>query len=445
MKNASRFKLRRVCQLVLCAALLPLAAHAEVDALVREALALAEAGQGRAAYDLLEPQEVKRAGDPDFDTVFGIAANQVGEHARAVMALERVMLVQPRNGRARAELGRAMFGVGDARSARTLLAQAKQDGAPAEVAATIDTFLRAIERAEADGQSGWRGYVEGTVGSDSNVSAGPANGNVAVPQFGGQVIALNPNAVKQDATLFGLGAGINGRYVIDSRLSLIGGANANLRHHPGDSVFNNYQLAVNGGVAYRSNKDEFTAVLTHDDYSQNGNSLRVQDGLIAEWTNRRAQTSQYGAYLQYSRLHYPGASVRDVNRTVVGGSYAQQLGDKAVGFAGIYLGREQATTAGNDFQGHKLTGFRLGGQMDVAADWTGFAGLTYEHRGYNGVNPLFNVVRNDNQSTLSLGANWNGLKDWRISPQISYTRVKSNIVINDYERTQIFVTARRAF
>lgn len=105
-------------------------AHAEMDAVVREALSLAESGQARRAYEMLEPLEVQRAGDPDFDTVFGIAANLVGEHARAVMALERATQVQPGNARARAELGRAMFAVGDSKSARTLLEQAKAQGAP---------------------------------------------------------------------------------------------------------------------------------------------------------------------------------------------------------------------------------------------------------------------------------------------------------------------------
>ena len=131
-----------------------------MDAVVREALALTEAGQSKQAYDLLEPLEVTRAGDPDFDTVFGIAANQSGQHVRAVMALERATTVQPDNTRARAELGRAMFEVGDSKSARALLEQAKAQGAPPEAALTIDQFLRAIDVAENLVKSSWQGYIE---------------------------------------------------------------------------------------------------------------------------------------------------------------------------------------------------------------------------------------------------------------------------------------------
>ena len=67
--------------------------HSEVDALVRNARTLLDKGQAKEAFELLEPQETPRAGDPDFDTVLGIAANETGQFTRAVFALERVLSV----------------------------------------------------------------------------------------------------------------------------------------------------------------------------------------------------------------------------------------------------------------------------------------------------------------------------------------------------------------
>ena len=79
-------------------------AHAEVDALVLQARALLDRGQAKAAFDLLEPQETPRAGDPDFDTVLGISAIETQQFTRAIFALERVLAVQPENSRARSRL-----------------------------------------------------------------------------------------------------------------------------------------------------------------------------------------------------------------------------------------------------------------------------------------------------------------------------------------------------
>ena len=189
--------------------------HAEIDAVVRDARALLDKGQATPAFDLLEPLEAARAGDPDFDTVMGIAANETTQYTRAIFALERVLSVQPENSRARAELGRALFSVGDTQAARKVLLETKKDNIPTEAAATIDQFLRAIDRAEESARSSIRSYVEASAGYDSNVNSGPGNANVAVPAFGGLILTLNNAGVATKDNFATLGAGVYARYVVD--------------------------------------------------------------------------------------------------------------------------------------------------------------------------------------------------------------------------------------
>ena len=416
-------------------------AHAELDDLVRKALAMTEAGQGRQAYDLLEPQEVTRAGDPDFDTVLGIAANMAGEHARAIMALERVTIVQPANTRARAELGRAMFAVGDSKSARILLQQAKDQGAPAQAALTIDDFLRAIDVAEAQMQSSFKGYAEVALGHDSNISSGPANANVAVPNIGG--VVLSPNSVKRSATFGNLAAGVSGRYIVDSRWSLIGNASANRRVNFNESFANNHQVNLLGGAAYRLDRQEFSGALVYEDYA--GLSKRTQKGLIGEWSYRMDNVRELGAYVQHSLLHYPGQSVRDAHRTVLGGSYAQQFDAGIVAWGGVYVGRENEDTSARPEFGHHLLGLRVGAQKSIQDNLSAYAALNYERRRYGGQDPFFLVQRRDNQATLALGLNWVPVKSWRISPQLSVIRNDSSVIVNDYNRTTLSVSARKEF
>ena len=415
-----------------------------MDAVVRDALSLTESGQARQAYDMLEPLEVTRAGDPDFDTVFGIAANQSGEYARAVMALERATIVQPENTRARAELGRAMFAVGDSKSARTLLEQAKAQGAPPEAALTIDQFLRAIDVAEALAQSSFRGYVEATIGHDGNISSGPTNPNVAVPLFGVN-ITLNPNSTKKSASFANLTGGVSGRYVIDSRWSLIGNASFNDRVDINASQFSNTQLNFGAGGAYRLDKQDFSVVAVHEDYKVDGAMNRTQNGMVGEWVYRINNQEEAGAYLQYSKLHYPGQSIRDAARTVVGASYARQLGNGLLGWGGAYVGNENPDASGVPYYGQSLKGLRAGLQKSFYDALSGFVALSYENRRYGGQDPFFLVKRKDNQTSLTLGLNWVPAKSWRISPQLSYVRNQSSLVINDYDRTIYSVAARYDF
>ncbi len=444
-----KFRLAPICALFLTACLTPNIALAEMDAVVREALALTEAGQPKKAYDMLEPLEVTRAGDPDFDTVFGIAANQSGEYARAVMALERATIVQPGNTRARAELGRAMFAVGDSKSARTLLEQAKSQGAPAEAALSIDQFLRAIDVAEALTQSSWQGYVEATFGHDSNISSGPIASNVAVPALGGQIITLGAKSTKQGASFGNLAAGVSGRYVIDSRLSLIGNASANDRVNINASQFSNTQFNLTAGAAYRLDRQEFSLVAVHEDYNLNGRVNRTQNGLVGEWVYRINNQREMGAYLQYSKLHYPRAAAtdpnRDATRTVAGASYAQQFGDGFLGWGGLYLGSEDESDSSRPDLGHNLAGVRLGLQKSFATALSGFVALNHERRSYGGQDPFFLVKRKDNQTILSLGMNWVPAKSWRITPTVSHIRNQSRVVINDYDRSVFSVAARYEF
>ncbi|MEO6016412.1 MAG: tetratricopeptide repeat protein, partial [Polaromonas sp.] len=189
-------------------------ARAEVDALVRDARTLLEAGQAKQSFDLLEPQEATRAGDPDFDTVLGIAANQTGQFTRAIFALERVLAVQPGNSRARAELGSALFSVGDTQASRRVLMETRQENIPAEAAATIDQFLQAIDRTEEAARSSVKPYLEATVGYDTNINSGPGNANVAVPLFGGAIFTLSPSGVETKDTFLSLGGGLSARYVL---------------------------------------------------------------------------------------------------------------------------------------------------------------------------------------------------------------------------------------
>jgi outer membrane protein len=67
---------------IFTATLMPFSAWAVVDAPVREAMEAVNAKQAQKAFDLLSPLESTRAGDPDFDSALGIAANEVGRFLR---------------------------------------------------------------------------------------------------------------------------------------------------------------------------------------------------------------------------------------------------------------------------------------------------------------------------------------------------------------------------
>jgi len=421
-------------------------AHAEVDALVTNARTLLDQSQAQKAFDLLEPQEATRAGDPDFDTVLGIAANETGQYTRAVFALERVLAVQPSNSRARAELGRALFSVGDTKASRQVLLETKQDNIPAEAAATIDQFLQAIDRTEEAARSSVKPFLEASIGYDTNINSGPGNPNVAVPAFGGLVFTLNPAGVETKDAFMSLGGGLSARYVVDPRWSLIGNVYGNARVNAKYNDFNTGQVDVNFGASYRYEKHEFSGVVQTGTYTVAGSRARDQQGLVGEWTYRIDGFRQWSTYIQWGDLSYPGQSLRDATRTVVGTSYAHAFRDSnIVVFGGGYVGTEKERAAGVPHLGHDLVGLRTGIQKTLSDAMALFGSLAYEDRKYGGADPLFLVTRHDKQWNLNLGLNWVPAKLWRVTPQLALTSVKSNVAISDYKRSLFSVTVRRDF
>ncbi|MES2191709.1 MAG: surface lipoprotein assembly modifier [Pseudomonadota bacterium] len=421
--------------------------HAEVDALVREARTLLEKGQAKQAFDLLEPQETPRAGDPDFDTVLGISAIETQQFTRAIFALERVLAVQPENSRARAELGRALFAVGDTQGSRKVLLEAKKDNIPAEAAATIDQFLQAIDRTEEAARSSVRTYIETSVGYDTNINAGPANSNIAIPAFGGLIFTLGNAGVATKDGFASVGAGVSSRYVLDSRWSLIGNLSGNGRGNlnSANKAFNSLQLDGSAGASYRYEKHEFTGVVQVGSFDANGTRARNQAGLVGEWTYRIDGFRQLSSYIQAGSLSYPGQSTRDVNRTVIGTAYAHSFRNGFLAFAGAYVGKEKEKNSAFPQLGHDLYGLRVGGQQEFTQDLAGFASLSFERRRFHGQDTFFLVVRNDKQLNLNLGLNWVPAKFWRVTPQLALTSVKSNIPLSDFQRAVLSVTLRRDF
>jgi outer membrane protein len=437
---------KRCCQAVLLACVSMGSAWAVVDAPVREALAAVAAKQAQRAYDLLLPLEATRAGDPDFDTALGIAANEIGQHARAIFALERVLAVQPGNGRARAELARAMFAVGDTANARKLLQETKADGVPEGVGRTIDEFLQAIDKVDAAGRPSMRVHVEASLGYDDNVNSGPSSSSFAVPALGGGIVNLLPAGIKTDASYLHLGAGVSGRANLVPRWSFLGSANASTRKHGNNaSAFNIDQMDANGGVSYRNDRHEFSGVLNAGQTAIGGATLRRLTGVTGEWTYRPDGTRQWGSYLQLSTISYPSQPVRDANRSVLGTSYAMQSRDGNLYYTSVYLGREKQDNAAFPHLGHRLAGVRLGTQIPLTDQWGLFATASFENRTYGGADPLFFIVRKDNQIDLSLGAAWKLSDLWRVTPQINYNRSDSNIIANDSSKSSISVTVRREF
>ncbi len=418
-----------------------------VDPLLEQARALMGAGQPQAAYALLEPAEAARAGDPRYSYLLGIAALDAGHTTRAIFALERVIAVEPENNLARAELARAYLAAGETSHALAELRTARRGPMPPDAAAAIDRVLGAVDREPIETATGiWRAYVEAAAGHDSNVNSATAAGQFALPAFGGIVFNLDRENRQRGDTFAGLGAGLGLRLPLNASWELEASANARANFHRHAEAQDNRNLDGSLGAAYTTGPSRFSAAVQATQYDIDQRRYRRAAGLTAQWQYTLDKQSQLSVFTQYSRLDYAVDSARNADRHVVGAGYARAFHDgRQVAYGSVYRAEEKTRRSDVDNYGHHALGVRLGAEATVGPSSVVFAALQYERRHYGGTEPFFDIGRKDRQIDVTAGVHLAPAPQWRISPQLSFARAESNVVLYDYRRVIWQVAVRREF
>ena len=233
-----------------------------------------------------------------------------------------------------------------------------------------------------------------------------------------------------------------------SEWSVFGGANFNERMNSTKHIFNTGGMDGNVGLNLTRAEDSYSAALQLQSFNVDNKRYRNGTGMTLQWQrDLKNSSSQASSYLQYTDLKYPDQSVRDANRYVLGAAYASVLGGDytPVVYAGLYGGMEKEKQSGVPYLGHKLYGVRTGGELNISAQTKLFGSVSVESRRYGGDDPFFLVARKDTQADLKVGVNYVMDKLWTLTPQFSYTKNNSNIIINDYKRNMISIGLRRDF
>jgi tetratricopeptide (TPR) repeat protein len=423
--------------LLFCVAL-----SAFADAVTDRAKGLLQRNDAAGAYQLLQPLELQRAGDPEFDYLLGIAALDAGAPERAVFALERVLAVQPENLQARAEIARAYMALGEREAAKREFEAVRARQVPSEVRATIERFLSAIAAAE---HTRLERYLELTFGYDTNVNSATPNSTIAFP--GTPAFTLSPSLTAQDDRLLSVAAGVNFTRKLDLSWALVGGFSGVMRQNLTQGSFNTDTLDGSLGVRFTRGLEAITVGAQGQYFAVDADTYRTTSGVIGQWQHSFDERTQATIFAQRAALRYETQPVRNADRSIIGVAYAQAFsGEYAPAvFVSLYGGEEKELNEGFPHLGHKPVGARLGGQWRLGGGWSLFGSLSYERRKYGGVEPLFLVTREDKQTDANLGLSYLWRSGTTLRLQAAHTRNSSNIVLNDFDRSVVSVSARFNF
>jgi tetratricopeptide (TPR) repeat protein len=415
-----------------------------LQALLDQGGALLRRGESRAAFELLKPREAVYAGTPGYDYLLGLAALDSGQPGQAILALERVLAIEPGHLQARAEIARAYLATREREAARREFETVAAQSIPADVRRVIDGYLAGIAQAQAevDGQSG--AYLETGFGWDSNVNFGSLSSQWVLADG----TAVTPLAVNQPRSSPFMSVTLGGFRVwpMGGGFDATIGGTISHRANPSAHTLDQTSADVTIGVQHRRSCHTTAMQAQHQQIRLDQSAFRNATGLLAQWRCDLDSRTQVGAFAQAFAFTFPDQSVRDARRLTLGTTFARALqgGGDPIVVGNLYAGQERPQQALPQLE-YRFVGARASVNARLPEGWRGHASLSYEARNFAGEEALFGAVRQDRQTELRLGADKDLSRHWSIAPQLIATRNASTLAPNDFRRVQAFVFTRYRF
>lgn len=391
------------------------------------------AGDPAAAYQIGLENSDEQAGDPAFDFYFGLAAIESGRAEQAVFAFERVLMQQPDNQRARLELARAQFLLGDDLTARKNFEEVLAAAPPPNVRKHIQLFLDRIDERVRHSQSHVSGYAQLTLGSDSNINSATSNASVDVPALG--QVTLDETSRKISDEFRTVDAAADWRYLLSKLTGLFVSASVKDQNNFGSNEFDTTELGIRTGVSHVRGKNRFEVPLQYQELLVDGNAFRRLTALSGEWSRPVMTDDQVSLFGQFGTLRYPDQASRDVDLSLAGGSWTHYFSGGTVStVSSAYYGDESAKSSMGRHNGRAYYGLRVGAQWTFKAGQAVYAVAGAQKVDHAAVDPVFAQTRSDDFYQGTLGWNWRAGMHLSLRAEFQYYDNQSNIPLYAYDR-----------
>ena len=380
-----------------------------------ELRALVEKGRAAAAYSAgkLQPGA---PGDREFDYYFGVAAIDSGHAGEGVLALERYLARQPGNDRARFDLARGYYALGELMRARDAFETVLAHRPGAEREATIERFLDAIQAQARRHGSASSLYVEVGGGFDSNIGAGIGASALEPALLDG--LLLSPAGAKRGENFQLAGAGARFARPLAGAVSLQGGLRYEGRYQVNgfDRQFDQEALAGYGGLTLLRGQDLYRASLSYATLAVDGSRSRNISALGGEWRRQVDELNSYSLFAQYAALVHAADMASGSDFYAVGAGWRQAFVQRYQPVVQLQalVGREQSSASpARDDLSRDLYSLRAGVSTTPWPGWGVSGGLSYTASRFLGPDPSLAATRRDDYIGLDAALSY------RWSPQLT--------------------------
>jgi len=406
---------------------------------------LVEAGQYQQAYELALPLVADRAGEPQFDFDYGMAALETGRPQEAAFAFERVLAMEPRDHRARLELARAHLLMGNYEQSQSLFFEVLASEPPPLVRENIQNFLDELDSRLKKRSQSFSAMVDLKMGADSNVNSATQVSSVDTLAFG--PVSLDETSRELSDSFAELGLRSNYIKLLNKKAGVFVSGSLFDRHNEDYNQFDIRSLGINAGFLYKARHRLIRIPLQWQMLEVGRAAFRRSNGIGLEWGEEFNSDQQLTAFLQWSRLRYvESQTLRDGDSMILGVGWNASLNSiQTKVSAGIYFSDESPENVLGSHFGRELLGYRLSGEWHGKKDHEFTLSWSVQAVEHDSVHTTFGKVRDDDFSSLSFEWQWQIEPSWRVGFVSAYMDNSSNLNIYTYKRKQNYVSVRYTY
>lgn len=393
-----------------------------------------DGGDPVGAYAAAQELSDEFSGDAEFDLLYGLAALDSGHSGEAILALERVVALQPTQLRARLELARAYYSVGEWDNARAQFELVLKYDPPPNVKERIRVYLQAIDNAVRS--LVWRSTASASLeaGYDNNINSATPDSSVEVPALG--TVALADASRKSGSSFVTATVSGDTQYRMSKRTAVTAGANAQWRNNTTSDAYD----TLAGGLQIASvfsgaNYSVAVPVQLHQ-LAVNDQTWRRMWAVGLEY-NRAYGARQVGVSGQLGRLAYPDDYTRDAELGIVGAHLAWATTPDTNWSISVFYGNEDVRADTAPQYGRRYGGTNVALLRSVSAVWAVTGNVGWQTARYAADDPVFGVTRDEQLSSAALGLRhqWNRQTSGQL--RVDWWHNDANLSLYEYDRSQV--------
>jgi tetratricopeptide (TPR) repeat protein len=398
-------------------------------------------GSYQEAYVLLAPFEETSQGDDTFNLLLGQAALKTNHPDKALTSFERSLAAAPHSVEAHLGLGRAYLAVGNYARAKIEFENVLYiENLPPDLHQQVEIYAGAAQAYAEKKRLLPSGYA--MVGAGNH----RVNDTKATDAFGGS---------DRSGTFISLRGGAMLNYLFTDTYSLNSSLDYRFRDYDNEGRRNDSDLRWNSAVSHTSGESNLAAGVRGRLSYRGSGQYRNDYGIYGNWRYRLDPDNQFIAGAEFRRRDYPNGPLRSRSRNIaeLTGGWTRSLFGGGGSFSLVSSGGREFATDNRIDGDSSFFGLSPTLRYTLTNTLGGFVFGWWQHQRYEnnrlnlGANNTFVgfETRNDNLYEAGGGLNWQFTQNCSLNPEIKYAHDESNIIIQNYSSTEIFMTLRVDF